>query len=232
MARTQRPGTIPSPRPQRQGTTPTPPPQRDQRAGRTAPGRHRPVAPDPGWGPDPAAGGRPDHPGHPTRPTRRPDGAGRRLCLPQLPPPPGLVRSPPLAALAPWRPHRPGQSGLAVPSPPPRRPRGRLAAATRSRWPADRHAAASATSQRRLNLTRKAAPSMVARQARRSRGPSIPITAPGPCMAPDSPTHRARQPGWGPNEPGPPCQAGAWGRPSLRGEPPATIRTHEAGPGT
>ena len=49
------------------------------------------LPPDPRRRPHPAAGGRPDHPGHPTRPTRRPDGARRRLCLPGLPPPPGLV---------------------------------------------------------------------------------------------------------------------------------------------
>jgi hypothetical protein len=40
-----------------------------------AAGRGRPVAPDPGWRPSPAPGGRPGHPGRPARPTRRPGGA-------------------------------------------------------------------------------------------------------------------------------------------------------------
>ena len=69
------------------------------------------------------------------RPTRRPDGPRRRLCGGRLRPAPGLVRSPPSAPLAAWRPHRPGQPGPVVPGPPSRGPRGRLAS-----WPATRTA--------------------------------------------------------------------------------------------
>jgi hypothetical protein len=42
-------------------------------AGGAAPDRPGPVAPDPGWGPQPAAGCGPGHPGRLPRPTRRPD---------------------------------------------------------------------------------------------------------------------------------------------------------------
>ena len=94
--------------------------------------RRGPAAADPGWGPNPAAGGRSDHPGRPARPTHRPGRPRRRLCVPQLRPAPFLVRSPSSVALAGWRPDRPGQPGTVVPHPSSGGPRGGLAAGPRA----------------------------------------------------------------------------------------------------
>ena len=127
---------------------PQPEPERDPRADRPAVGRHGPAPPGPGWGAHPAAGGRPDQPGRPNRPTQRPGRPRRRLRLPRLRPPPSLVRSPPSTPLAAWRPHRPGQPRPGVPSPPPRRPRRRLATGPPPRRPPHRHPTPPTTSRR------------------------------------------------------------------------------------
>ena len=81
-----------------------------------------PAPPGPGRRPHPTAGGGPHQPRRHPRPTGRPGRPRRRLRGGRLRPTPGLVRSPPSPTLAPWRPHRPGQPGLAVPGPPSRGP--------------------------------------------------------------------------------------------------------------
>ena len=161
----------------------------------------------------PTLGGAPTQPLEVGRTTRviqpaqrsRPGRPRRRLCLPPLPPTPGLVRSPSSAPLAPWRPHRPGEPGPAVPSPPPGRPRGRLAAHPRTRWPADRHPTASATSHRPAtspappktgrqigtSSLRRNSPTHRARQPHKAPEHAH-DTGPGDCMGPEQPTDRAR----------------------------------------
>ena len=174
-----------------------------------------------GGGPHPTTGSRPGHPRHPTRPTHRPGRARRRLCLPPLPTTPGLVRRPSCAPLAAWRPHRPGQPGPALPSPPPSRARGRLATHPPTRRPADRHPTASATSHRPATSQRRLEPSCKAAHPRlRSRlGSAEDHASRAPWLWY---LHGARQPR--PTVP----PNGTRPEPLL---PPATIRTQRNGPG-
>ena len=94
-------------------------PRSDRQPCGAAAGGHGQVASGPGWGPQPAAGRRAQQPSHPTRPASGPGCTGRRLCLPRLHPPPGLVRRPSPLALAGRRPYRPPEPRPALPSPPP-----------------------------------------------------------------------------------------------------------------
>ena len=80
-------------------------------------GRRWPCCPGPRGCARPAAGGGPGQSGRPGRPAHRPGRSRRRLCVPRLHPAAGLVRGPSSTPLAPWRPDRSGQPGLAVPSP-------------------------------------------------------------------------------------------------------------------
>jgi hypothetical protein len=140
------------------------------------------------------------------RPNAAPSRSATGLCVPRLHPARLLVRGPPPMALGRWRPHRPGESGPGVPSPPPGGPRRRLAADPRPRRPPHRHPtpprppAASTTTRRRLN--RWSLPSLhprdaepadavpvegLAPHARRQPGPQAPSTVPGKGMGPDRP---------------------------------------------
>ena len=107
---------------QRRATTTDHDPGERWQPGGPAAGGGDPAPPGPWWCPHPAAGGRPDQPGRHPRPTGRPGGPRRRLRGGRLRPAPGLVRGPPSPTLAPWRPHRPREPGVAVPSPPSRGP--------------------------------------------------------------------------------------------------------------